>query len=28
LHKYYKEGYYSKDWGVKENLNFEWEYGE
>lgn len=28
LHKFYEEGYYSQDWGVKNTLDFEGDYGE
>jgi putative transposase len=28
IHKFFIEGYYSKDWGVKESLNFEGNFGE
>ena len=28
LHKYYKDGYYTKDWGIGKEFNFGKEYGE
>jgi len=28
IHVYKKNGYYQSDWGVKEDLNFDGEFGE
>lgn len=28
LRRYFKEGYYQRDWGVREKLSFEGNYGE